>query len=131
MEKIELPVAQDQNLIKRYFTQMPIFFPLVGLFLLAIALIEFWSYAGDSDFGPIYWLRPILFMAYAILWIPICYAKKWAALSFLVLSILGMAFYLFGPDIVLKHAIGDVLIMPVPANILFSFLILFYYRKMK
>ncbi|KAA5536526.1 hypothetical protein F0919_02335 [Taibaiella lutea] len=130
MEK-ELELSQEQNLLKRYFKQMPVFFPLIGLFLLVMAGIEFWNYAGDGGYLPVYWLRPILFLVYALLWIPICFGKKWAALGFLILSILGMAFFLFGPDITLKHAIGDVYIMPIPANILFSFLILFFYRKLK
>lgn len=130
MEK-ELELAPGQNLVKRYFKQMPVFFPLVGLFLLVMAGMEFWNYASDGGYLLIYWSRPVLFLVYALLWIPICFAKKWAALSFLILSILGMAFFLFGPDITLKHAIGDVYILPVPANILFSFLVLFFYRKLK
>jgi hypothetical protein len=130
MEK-ELELSPERNIVKRYFKQMPVFFPLIGLFLLVMAGIEFWSYANDSGYLLVYWLRPVLFLAYALLWLPICFAKKWAALGFLVLSILGMAFFLFGPGGTLKSAIGDVYVLPVPANILFSFLILFYYRKLK
>jgi hypothetical protein len=130
-KELELPQEPQGNILKRYFTKMPVFFPLIGLFLLAITANEFWSYATDSDFGFIYWLRPLLFLVYALLWIPICFAQKWAALGFLVVSILGMALNLFGPDIQLKHAIGDVLIKPIPINVLFSFLVLFYFRRLK
>ena len=132
MEKLELPKEEvSGNILKRYFTQMPIFFPLIGLFILALAIAEFWSYGTDSNYGAIYWLRPILFLLYAIFWIFICFGKRWAAICFLILSMAGMAFNLFGPDMVLKHAIGDVLIYPIPINILFSFLLLFYFRRLK
>jgi hypothetical protein len=132
MEKeLELPKETSKNLIVRYFTQMPIFFPLIGLFMLGLALSECWSYATDHDYGAIYWFRPVLFFIYFLIWVPICYAKKWAGFTFLILSILGMSFDMFGPDIMLKHAIGDVLIKPIPINILFSFLLLFYFRRMK
>jgi len=127
----ESTVPVSQNPVKRYFTAMPILFPLIGLFLLTMAGLEFWNYGTDSGYMLIYWLRPILFAVYALLWVPVCFARKWAALSFLIVSILGMAYFLFGPDNNLKHAIGDVLILPIPANVLFSFLLLFYYRRMK
>lgn len=131
MDEIVMPQETEKNLVKRYFTKMPIFFPLIGLFLLVMAGMEFWNYASDGGYLLIYWLRPVLFLIYALLWVPICFAKKWAALSFLILSILGMSFFLFGPSSSLKGAIGDVYIMPIPANILFSFLVLFFYRKLK
>lgn len=120
-----------QNILKRYFKQMPIFFPLIGLFLLALALIEIFSYATDDGYGTIYLLRPALFLLYFLFWSLVCLAKKWGAFGFLFLTIAGMAFFLFAPDIVLKHAIGDVLILPIPANVFFSFLLLFYFRRMK
>lgn len=132
MEKLELPQEEvHKSIIKRYFTTLPIFFPLIGLFLLGIAANEFWNYASDDNFSPIYWWRPILFLVYFLFWIPICFAKKWGALGFLILTILGMSFFLFSPNIPVKRAIGDVLVMPIPANVLFSFLVLFYYRRMK
>jgi hypothetical protein len=42
-----------------------------------------------------------------------------------------LSLYLFIPDFILSRAIGDVLFVPIPVNILFCFLILFYYKRMQ
>jgi len=133
MEQLELQQspATEGNVVKRYFRTMPLLFPLVGLFLAAMAAIEFGSYISDHGFAPVYWSRPILYGLYFFFWLFVCFARKWAALGFLLLTIAGMAWFLFGPDMQFKHATGDVLIMPIPVNVLFSFLLLFYYRRMR
>jgi len=125
------PGAKPKSLIARYFTVMPIFFPLIGLFLLAMTLFEAWSFLGDDSVGRIYWLRPAVMLLYFIFWSTICLGKKWGGIAFIALTIANVAFQLFGPDIVLKHAIGDLLFVPLPVNLVFSFLLLFFFRKLK
>lgn len=129
-EVVQSGVAQ-KNILTRYFTELPIFFPLIGLFLLAMTLFEGMSFLGDSSVGHEYWFRPAVMLLYFIFWSVACLGRKWGAIAFIVLTILNVAFQLFGPEMVWKHALGDLLFLPIPVNLLFSFLLLFYFRKLK
>jgi hypothetical protein len=124
------PVVR-KNIGQQYFSNMPIVFPLVGLFLLGLTLFEAWNYLGDHEVSLVYWLRPVVLLFYFLFWAGTCLGFKKAGLAFLVLTIVNVAFQLFGPDTLLKRALGDILFLPLPVNILFSFLLLFYFRKLK
>lgn len=128
--KAALPEGR-RNVIVQYFTRMPVVFPLVGLFLLVLAGAEAWNYYGDGEVSFLYRLRPAVLLLYFLFWAGVCFERKKAGLAFLCLTILNVAFYLFGPESVMKHALGDLLFIPLPVNILFSFLLLFYFRKLK
>lgn len=118
-----------QNISVRYFKNMPIIFPLTGLFLLAMFLFETWSWIGEDGVSALYKLRPVVLLAYFVFWSAACLKKKWGAMAFLILTILNVSFYFFAPDMMLKRAIGDILFKPLPINLLFSFLLLFFFRK--
>jgi hypothetical protein len=132
------------NFLKRFFTTAPIIFPLIALFHIGLTAYEAVNYIGDTSVSYYYWLRPMVLALYTLFWLGCCYRKKWGGLGYLLLTIANVAFYFFGPDsllnidsaswinqlIVLRRAIGDLLFVPLPANILFSFIILFYYQKM-
>lgn len=126
-----VPEQSSGSVWVRYFKTMPIFFPLIGLFLLGLTGFEAWNYIGDHEVGYIYWLRPVVLLVYFLCWAGACLARKIPAIAFTVLTIVNVAFYLFGPDIMLKRALGDLLFVPIPVNLLFSFLLLFYFRKMR
>jgi hypothetical protein len=125
------PETGQKNILARYFTDMPIFFPLIGLFLLGLTAFEAWSFLGDDSVSRMYWLRPGIMLLYFIFWAAVCLARKWGALAFIGLTIVNVAFHLFGPDMMLKRAVGDLLFLPIPINLVFSFLILFFFRKLK
>jgi hypothetical protein len=133
MEKeiVQQEVVGPKNIFMRYFTVMPIFFPLIGLFLLGLSLFECWNYLADDSVFALYRFRPVVMLLYFVFWAAACMGRKWGALAFIVLTILNVAFYLFGPDILLKRAFGDLLFVPIPVNLVFSFLLLFYFRKFK
>jgi hypothetical protein len=128
--------VSKKNILKQYFTNMPVMFPMIGLFLLFMTVMEALNYLGDSGYPAMYLLRPVILFLYFIFWAGACCARKWAALAFLCLTIINVAFYLFGPkgpDAYLQHAIGDILFLydRVSVNMIFSFLLLFYFRRMK
>jgi hypothetical protein len=133
MEKETAAVAAEtpRPFLLQYFTRMPIVFPLVGLFLLGMAGFEAWNYLGDDEVSRIYWLRPAVLFLYFLFWSGACFRLKKPGLAFLVLTMVNVAFHLFGPDILLKRALGDILFIPLPVNILFSFLLLFYFRRLQ
>lgn len=130
-EKVTTQKPEPKGLIDRYFTKMPIFFPLIGLFLLGMTIFEAWNYLGDNSVSYVFWLRPLVLLVYFLSWAGACLARKIPAIIFVVLTILNVILYLFGPEILLKRAIGDLLFSPIPVNLLFAFLLLFFFRKMK
>ena len=137
MEKeIEEKPQVSKNIIKQYFTNMPIMFPMIGLFLLFMTFTEAQNYIGDDSVAKEYLWRPVILLLYTVFWVVACYKRKWGALAFLILTILNVSFYLFGPrgaDAYLKHAVGDILFLydKVSLNMIFSFMLLFYFRRMK
>ncbi|MFT4061416.1 MAG: hypothetical protein QM642_03555 [Edaphocola sp.] len=120
-----------KNILKRYFTDMPVFFPLIGLFLIAMAGYELQNYWGDNSVSAWYLWRPAILLLYAVFWAGICFRQKWAAIAFVVLTIANVSYYFWGPDSYLHRAIGDLLFIPIPVNLLFAFVLLFFFRKLK
>jgi len=133
MEKQEIITSEGPkgNVLVRYFKTMPIFFPLIGLFLLFLTFYEALNYLGDDSVSHLYWLRPLVLALYFLCWAGACLARKLPAIGFVGLTIINVAFYLFGPDSILKRALGDLLFLPIPVNLLFAFLLLFFFRRMK
>lgn len=137
------------KIVKRYFTTAPIIFPLIGLFHIGIFIYQSISWVG-APVGFMYQLRPVVLAAYTVAWIGACFLRKKYATTYLVLTIILVSFYYLFPE---KHiynsdwqnifqyllvqvahlhdAVSDILLYPLPANILFSFIILFYYRRMQ
>jgi hypothetical protein len=120
-----------RNIVARFFTEMPIIFPLIALFHLGLTIFEALNYIGDDSVSRIYWLRPLVLLVYTFCWGAVCFTRKWGAMGYLVLTLINVSFNLFGPDILLRRALGDLLFAPIPINLLFAFLLLFYFRKMK
>ncbi len=124
-------VRSSNNILVRFFRSMPIFFPLIALFHLGQTAFESYNYLGDYSVSTVYWLRPLVLLLYTVLWIATCFRQRWGGIAYIALTIANVVLYLFGPDIVIKRAIGDLLFVPIPVNLLFSFLLLFYFRKMQ
>lgn len=110
---------------------MPIFFPLIGIFLAFLTLYESFNWLGDASVPKIYWSRPLVMLAYTFFWVVACMGKKWGGIAFVVLSVGNIALHLFAPEWPVKKAIGDILFVPLPANLLFSFLLLFYIGRLR
>lgn len=145
-------MASEQKVwtaIKQYFTTAPIVFPLIGLFHVGMLVYLSISWLSSSV-GFVYHLRPVVLAAYTALWIGTCFLRKKYATAYLVMTIVMVCFYYLFPTghfnnfdsqtffgslgdqlAHLHDAVADILLYPLPANILFSFIILFYYRKMQ
>lgn len=119
------------KVLKSFFTSAPIAFPMIAIFHIWLTISEAINYIGDTSVFPIYSLRPIILLLYTIFWIGCCYMKRWAGFGYLVLTLVNVSFHLFGPPSILKQAVGDLLFLPVPVNLLFCFLILFYFKRMQ
>jgi len=119
------------SFLKKFFTTAPLVFPLIALFHIVLTVSEAFNYFGDTSVYLLYSLRPVVLLLYTVFWIGCCYLKQWAALGYLFLTMANLSLYYFCPDCILKDAIGDLLFIPIPVNILFCFLILFYYKRMQ
>lgn len=135
------------SVLKKYFTTAPVIFPLIGLFHLGLLAYESVMWL-DADVSFLYWFRPVLLAAYTLCWLGACFLRKRYATAYLILTIITVSFHYFCPSsvnnfdgqgfwqmayikIVLLHgAISDILLVPLPVNILFSFIVLLYYRRM-
>jgi len=142
------PQKDSVSFVKKFFTTAPIIFPLIALFHLALLgyVCVTWFDPGVSYW---FWLRPVVLVLYTWFWIGACYLKKREATAYLVFTIIMVTFYYFGPTggnnldsqsifadtynqlVLLHRSVADILLDPLPANILFSFIILLYYRRMK
>lgn len=142
------PQQAPVSFIKKFFTTAPVIFSLIALFHIGLLLYVCitWFDPGVSYW---FWLRPVVMALYTWFWIGACYLKKRQATAYLILTIIMVTFYYFGPTggnnldgqsifkdvydqlVLLHRAVADILLDPLPANILFSFIILLYYRRMK
>lgn len=129
-ERLAASPASRDNMLLRYFKDMPIVFPLIGLFLLGLTVLEAWNFLGDDSVSRLYWLRPLVMLVYFLCWAGICLRSKKAGIAFVVLTILNVSFHLFGPDILWRRALGNLLFEPIPINLLFAFLLLFFFRRL-
>jgi len=130
-QNISVPKAESKNPLVQFFTRLPIFFPLIALFHIVLTGYEAVFWIGDDSVSQLYWLRPVVMLCYTVFWCAACMAQKWGGIAYVVLTVANVAFHLFGPDIILKRALGDILFVPIPVSLLFSFVLLFYFKKMK
>lgn len=129
-----------KQFINNFFSRPPLIFPLVACFLLFLSLNEAQLFLFNGDTEPIYKIRPVVMILMTIFWIGATLFHKWGAMGFLILTVVTVALYFFTPGIEYKQLLGNVLmlnipydgkILPVPMSIIFSFAILYYYRKME
>ena len=120
----------SQSFSYRLLRRPPVIFPLIGLFLVAMTFLEAYQWLGDSSVFRIYWFRPVVMIAYSTFWIGACLFRKWGAIGFFAISVANVCLYLFTHDNIYRQAFGDILFSPVPLNLFFSFLLLFYFKRM-
>lgn len=142
------PQKESISLVKKFFTTAPVIFPLIALFHIGL-LLYFCLTWFDPGVSFWFWLQPVILALYTWFWLGACYLKKRRATAYLILTIVMVTFFYFGPSggdnldgqsifgdaynqlVLLHRSVADVLIDPLPANILFSFIILLYYRRMQ
>ncbi|MCD6062244.1 MAG: hypothetical protein K0R82_155 [Flavipsychrobacter sp.] len=100
-------------------------FPLVALFHIGLLLYSIYDYSSEP-FGSAIWVQPLWLLAYAISWLFICDMKKLAAYSYIGLTALNLIlrFVLKSPTDLAYFT--DALF---PADILFTFFVLYYFKS--
>ena len=112
--------------IKTFFRDLikkpPQLFPLVALFHIAMLIYVVWNDISE----PYAWIQILWMLGYTVFWLFICDMKKWAALGYLALTVIDLVlrFTLKSPDNLAIY-VSDMFIL----DVLFSFFVLFYYRR--
>jgi len=102
----------------------PVIFPWVALFHFVMLVYQLWLY-HDSPFPSIDWLQPGWMLAYTMLWLFVCDMRKWAALSYIAISMLNLLLYLNVMGVQLNIYSSPIYLI----DILFSFFLLFFYKR--
>jgi len=114
------------SFIKRLWSKPPQLFPLVALFHIGILLFYLYS---DLIIEPVtsgLWIQPVYMLLYTVSWIFICDMKRWAAYAYIALTTLNLLLRFFVKDRFIIDAFTDVLF---PADMLFTFFVMFYFKR--
>jgi hypothetical protein len=113
------------NFIQRFIKKPPVLFPLVALFHIGWLLYSIYDYSSEPLYSPL-WTQILWLIGYSVSWLFICDMKRWAAYAYVGLTALNLIlrFVLKSPMDLVYFA--DALF---PADILFSFFVLFYFRQ--
>lgn len=118
--------------LQNFFSRPPIVFPLVSIFLIAITVYDITEWVGLNSVYKIYWLKPLPLVLYSIFWLAATMLKRWAAAAFIVLSIVHIALFLFlQKDRQIGAVLDNFMVSPLPLGMLFSFIMLIYFRKLR
>ena len=129
-----------KSILHKFFVRPPVIFPLVAFFLLFLFINEASLSLFSKEVEPLYKLRSILMLLMTVFWIGTTFFKKWAALSFVILSILSLIAFFYSNTLAIQSLFGNLLILnlpieegravPIPLSAIFSFIALFFYKKM-
>jgi hypothetical protein len=114
-----------ESFFKRILTKPPIVFPFVALFHLLILCYSIWNYK-EFPFPSVYWIPVLWLLLYSFFWLFVCDQKRWAAFGYLGLTVINIALHYF-----LKFESERSVYTPsfLLIYILFSFFILFYFKR--
>ncbi|MBL7704345.1 MAG: hypothetical protein JNM21_02245 [Taibaiella sp.] len=129
-----------KSFIQNFFVKPPVIFPLVACFLIFLGIYEASQTLFSDQVEGIYKIRPVLMILMAIFWTGATFFQKWGALGFVILTILSLMVFFYSDSIELKALFGNILMLnvpvegsrsiPIPLSAIFSFIALFFYRRM-
>lgn len=101
-------------------------FPWVALFHLVLCCISIWIYRTEP-FPSVGWLQPLWIVASTVVWVFICDMKRWAAYSYVFLTSLSLLLrFLLKMDVTEISLYSSALF---PMDVIFSFFVLYYFRR--
>lgn len=122
-----------KSFLHKFFQRPPVVFPIVSVFLIIITIIDIREWVGLQSVLPIYWYRPVPLISYTFFWVGATLYQRWAAAAFVLLSILHMVLTMFvlQDGDTLARILDNFMVHPVPLGLLFSFIILLYFRRLR
>ena len=113
--------------IKDISTQLPLLFPMVALFHLFYLCQTVYSCIAEP-FPSLIWLQSVYALLYAFFWFMVCDLRRWASWGYIGVTCVNIALMVFLRQ---KHN-GELFYASlVPADALFVFFILYYYKRFR
>lgn len=115
----------EQNMtnsfLKRIFTKPPLLFPMVALFHMGILVYNIYIYAAEP-----LWIQLLWLLLYTVSWIFVCDLRRWASVVYMGLTTLNLLlrFILESPT-----DLSNFTDAMFPADVLFTFFLMFYFKK--
>lgn len=111
----------DDSFFRRITRKPPLLFPLVALFHVGLLVYYLFTLFPEPLWVQLLWIAMFTFA-----WIFVCDMKKWAAWLYVGITTLNL-----GLRLVLKSPadLSNFTDTLFPADILFSFFVLFYFRR--
>jgi len=114
-----------KELIKDLALKPPIFFPFVGLFHLLWLVWTIWD-DRYVHFPGIEWLQVLWLVGYTAFWLVACDLRKWGAAGYFLMTLLDVGLNFAAKRNMVSELYVSNLFL---ADIIFSLLLLFYYRE--
>lgn len=111
---------------KRIWQKPPVAFPWIAIGHIAFLLYLVYDAVTDP-IGGLMLVQPLYMLLYTIAWLFVCDMKKWAAYAYVGLTTLNLVLRIALVNEMDKVYFTDVIF---PADILFTFFVLFYYKKL-
>lgn len=110
--------------IKRFWQKPPLAFPLIALFhigLLVYILYRDMTAPEDAILG-----QTATMLLYTIAWLLVCDMRKWAVFVYMGLTTANLWARFVIDDTMIRNNFTDVIF---PADVVFTFILLLYYKK--
>lgn len=111
---------------KRIWQKPPVAFPWIAVGHIAFLLYLVYD-AKVDPIGGLILVQPLYMLLYTIAWLFVCDMKKWAGYTYVGLTTLNLVLRMALTSEMDKVYFTDVIF---PADILFTFFVLFYYKKL-
>lgn len=121
----------DAPFYKRIWKKPPTVFPYIALFHIVL-LLYFIKDTVSSPEGMELWTDPVIMLAYTVFWIFCCDLKRWAALGYIALTTINLALHMTVMFELVDHmALEKYVNILFPADTLFTFFVMFYFKNFK
>jgi hypothetical protein len=112
---------------------LPVLFPMVALFHVAILLITVIGFAQSGTLGDFVTRGTCLeLLLYTVLWVLVCLRYRWAAIGYVVLTSVNLALQYLTPAGSIWKSVADAMEPGhLPVDVLFCFFLLFYYKRLR
>ncbi len=117
----------EESFFKRIWQRPPVVFPLVALFHVVLFLYYVWIFRSEP-FPSEGWVVPGILLLYTISWVFVCDYRRWASFAYIGLTTISIVLRFTLADYTDRELYADTLF---PADILFTFFIMFYYKRFK
>ena len=120
---------QSQPFIRRLWTGLPVLFPIVGFFLIALFAYNLVRFAMDGVLDTVIAGGTCMeLLLCALFWLFACDRRRWAAIAFIALTAANLMLQFLTPQHAVWRTFSDALF---PFDVLLCFFLLFFYKRFR